>query len=309
MGRYMIKIWETEEDRESGESSIVENNLDNIDQAIEKAKRIMKLNSYASLEVQNSKENKTLYFCTQNEEETYFKEEIAKEKMQEKINKYAKVIWGNELVNNGDEIYGKVEDVIKMLKENTQYCNTPEANIDEETLEVINKSTKELLNEFENDFIDEDYVRLIENVMDGTLVINNREDILEDLEEYYLEEIENMELNNINIKDVVACYFDSNEIENLMEYGADRDSYTKPTISSIYEEILDILNIEYENVFTEDISDGKYTTTIEFNEEKEIVLDTKASNTYEQVASNIESVKDKYLELQKNMEIEEIEIE
>ena len=94
-----------------------------------------------------------------------------------------------------------------------------------------------------------------------------------------------------------------------MEYGADTDSYTMPTISSVYEKILDILNIEYENIFTEEVSDGKYASTIQFNEEKEIVVDTKASNTYEQVASNIESVKDKYLELQKNMEIEDTEIE
>ena len=309
MGRYIIKIWETQQDRESGESSIVENNLDNIDQAIEKAKRIMNSNNYASLEVQNSKENKTLYFCSQKEEETYFKEEIAKEKMQEKINRYARVIYGEELKDNGDEIPGKVKDVKVTLKENLEYCKTSESNIDEEELKFINESTKELLEELGNDYIDDDYVRLIENPMAGALCINNLDNFLEDLEYEYLEKIEDMELKDINIKDVVECYFDNNELENLMEYGADTDSYTMPTISSVYEKILDILNIEYENIFTEEVSDGKYASTIQFNEEKEIVVDTKASNTYEQVASNIESVKDKYLELQKNMEIEDTEIE
>lgn len=307
--KYIIKIWETERHRDIGESDIIESNLNNIGQAIEKAKKIMKMNNYASLEVQNTKENKTLYFCTPKEEK-YFEDEIKEEANQEKINKYAKLVWGDTFVNNGDEIYGKVKDVIQMLIENTEYCNTPEANIDEETLKIINKSTKHLLSEFESNFSDEDYVRLIENVMDGTLNINNRADILEDLEEYYLEEIENMELKDINIKDVVECYFDSNEIENLMEYGADRDSYTIPTISSIYIELLNILNVEYENIFTEDISDGKYISTIIFNEENKITINTNASNTYEQVTSNIESIKDEYIKLQNNLEsnnIEEIE--
>lgn len=65
---YIIKIWETEELRELGESDIIETNIENLEDAISKAKKIMEEQNYASLEVQDDKEQNSFYFCTPTEE-------------------------------------------------------------------------------------------------------------------------------------------------------------------------------------------------------------------------------------------------
>ena len=88
MERYIIKVWETEQERDLGESNIVDTNLNDIEQAIGKAKNIMSNQNYASLEVQNNNENKTYYFADSTEEK-YFQENIEKAKTQEKVNIYA----------------------------------------------------------------------------------------------------------------------------------------------------------------------------------------------------------------------------
>lgn len=304
MERYIIKIWETKENRNTGESSIVKNNFDNIDLAIEKARKIMIKNNYASLEVQNIKENTTLYFCTPKQEQ-YFQEEIDKAKIQDKVNKYAQFIYGDDVLDEVEKVIGKTEDVITNLKENAEYSNSPEANLSDDEIEFINETTKQLVEEMENNYTDEDYIRLTENAMAGTLCINDPSNWLLDLELEFLEKNEEMELKDINIKDFVECYFDYNELENLMNYGSDSDSVTMPSISKLYEEILDSINIEYDSIFTDEISDGKYSITVNFNDENSIKLDSRASDTYEQVSSNIESIKDKYLELQNKSSIDE----
>lgn len=99
------------------------------------------------------------------------------------------------------------------------------------------------------------------------------------------------------MKDIIDKYFEENKIENFMDYGSDRDSYSMPSLSSVYKDILDKLDIKYTNIFTEDISDGKYQTTIEFNDDK-VVVDTSAWNGREVLKDNIESIKEKYKELQ-----------
>ena len=103
------------------------------------------------------------------------------------------------------------------------------------------------------------------------------------------------------MKDIIDKYFEENKIENFMDYGSDRDSYSMPSLSSVYKDILDKLNIKYTNIFTEDISDGKYQTTIEFNDDK-VVVDTSAWNGREVLKDNIESIKEKYKELQAESE-------
>lgn len=65
---YIIKIWETEELRDTGESDIIETNIENLDNAISKAKKIMEEQNYASLEVQDEEEKNSFYFCTPTEE-------------------------------------------------------------------------------------------------------------------------------------------------------------------------------------------------------------------------------------------------
>ena len=42
MARYIIKIWETKDEREQGLSDIIESNLSDIQNAIEKAKKLVK---------------------------------------------------------------------------------------------------------------------------------------------------------------------------------------------------------------------------------------------------------------------------
>ena len=101
------------------------------------------------------------------------------------------------------------------------------------------------------------------------------------------------------------CYFDNNKIENLMDYGSDRDSLSMPSISDLYKEILDTININYDNILTDDISDGKYSVVINFDEKNSIQLDVRASDTYIETASNIQDIVDKYLELQKQNSITE----
>lgn len=301
MKRYIIKIWENEQARDLGESNIIETNLSNIQEAISKAKRLMTLENYASLEVQNIRENKTFYFSTQNEEKV-FEEEIENAEIQEKINKYSKVVYKDELIDNTYEIYGKSKDVIKCLKDNKEYCNSPKAQISEEELEAINTSLDELIKEIEIKYEDEDFVLLSEHPMDGMLNINDNKSLLADLEISYIVEIKDMNLKDINIDDFIEIYFHTNNIRNLMEYGADRDEYVMPSLSTLYGNILDNLKIKYENIITEDISDGKYSTIITFNNDNEISVDTNASNTYKEVSSNIEIIKDNYLKLQKELE-------
>ena len=56
---------------------------------------------------------------------------------------------------------------------------------------------------------------------------------------------------------------EKNAISNLMDYGSDGDEGLYH-LSSMYQEIMDKLGIKYSKVYTEDVSDGKYLTTIIF---------------------------------------------
>lgn len=96
------------------------------------------------------------------------------------------------------------------------------------------------------------------------------------------------------ITDVVNTYFAEKDITNLMDYGSDRDYYIMPSLSDLYKGILSRLNIHTYNVATEDISDGKYCTTIDFDEKYSIIVDTSASNSENVVISNIISIQDEY---------------
>lgn len=87
----------------------------------------------------------------------------------------------------------------------------------------------------------------------------------------------------------VFNYFEKNGIRDLMNYGSDSDEGLNH-ISSIYEDIMDEINIDYSNVFTEDRSDGKYLTTVTLKNNDSIVLETKAWNGMKDVASNLDSI-------------------
>lgn len=107
----------------------------------------------------------------------------------------------------------------------------------------------------------------------------------------------------------VMEYFREHKIKNLMEYGNDSDEGLYH-LSSLYKEIMDKLNIKYLDVFTEDFSAGKYLTTITFEDNSEIQIDTDAFNGIKVVSENVKSIyehvnmKSKEDELQNELECE-----
>ena len=83
-------------------------------------------------------------------------------------------------------------------------------------------------------------------------------------------------------------------MENLMDYGNDSDEGLYH-LSSMYQEIMDNLDIKYSNIYTEDgISDGKYLTTISFENGSSIKIDTSAWNGIEVVTQNVETIYETY---------------
>ncbi len=100
--------------------------------------------------------------------------------------------------------------------------------------------------------------------------------------------------------DNVIEYFRENQIKNLMDYGSDKDEGLTP-ISSLYKELMAKLNIKYASVYTEDVSDGKYLTTITFKNDIEIKVDTSAWNGIKVVAENMESICENYKSLKTDL--------
>lgn len=194
--KYIIKIWETEEEREAGLSDIISSNIADLKTAIQDAKKLKEEQNYASVEVQNSNQTKSYYY-----------------------------------IDNEDENY----------------------------------------------------------------VYNN---FLGSEEE--------------KITDVVNTYFAEKDLKDLMEYGSDRDCYVMPSLTDLYKGILSRLNIPTYNITTEDFSDGKYETTIEFNNQYSIVIDTSAWNSENEVIANVISIQEEFkksLELNAGDEYLETEYE
>jgi len=289
MREYIIKIWEDEECREEGISDVVGIGLTDMKDTIEKAKHIMALHNYASLEVQTQDEKTTVFAITPEDSEQYFNEEIAKIELQDKINKYFKLIYpGNVLQSSDAEIFGKVKDVIKELKENQEFTNAPENESDEEWVEFINTETKELIEDLEN-INEEDIVRLQESPMSGFFTTSDMADVLKELQESYLKHMKDFNITHKNISNIVETYLDINEITNLMEYGADSDIDTMESQSDLFKEILKELDIPVANIFTRDgHGDGRYDVIVLFEKEKEYSFDTKAWHTVTEITKEIE---------------------
>lgn len=307
MARYIIKIWETKDEREQGLSDIIESNLSDIQNAIEKAKKLVKSQNYNALEVQDTKQKITYYSHTP-EEEKSFEDKIENAKIQEKINKYAKLVYNNELQDNGEDVSGLVSKVVEHLKDIKNYFKTNESELSQEEIDYIIKETDELIEELEQNYDNEDYVSLFTHPMSDSYCINTEfKDILDDLLDYYESKIETMEFGKVNIKEVVDYYFDNKGIKNLEEYGADRDGEAMPTISSMYEDILENLKINYENIFSDDVSAGKYTTIIEFDDNHKIQVDTKSRYSAKDIYDNVQSIKNLYKDYLYEKKIERIE--
>lgn len=307
MAKYIIKIWKTEDDRKKGLSDTIESNLSDIQKAIEKARELVKLQNYKAIEVQDIKQKVTYYSYTPDEEKT-FGDEIENAKTQEKINKYAKLVYNNELQDNGEDVSGTVENIIKHLQGIKKYFKTNESELEQEEIDSIIEETDDLIKELEQDYDNEDYISLFTHPMsDFYSIDNNFKDILDDLLDYYESQLERMEFGKANIKDVVDYYFDNNDIKNLMDYGSDRDGEAMPTISSMYETILENLKIDYANIFSDDVSSGKYTTIIEFDQQHKIQLDTKSKYNAEDIYGNIQSVDEVYKNYLREKKMEKIQ--
>ena len=155
---------------------------------------------------------------------------------------------------------------------------------------IILEEHKELLKDIE-EYDDNDIIKIYEHPMAVVPMIDSNKETLEDITTEFLDLIEE-EILEYEIQDVVDAYIESNNITDFMEYGADRDVPNMPTLSKIYEEILDILKINYESLQTNEIRGGKYETIIEFANNNSITVDTYSRNGQEHITENINSIKE-----------------
>jgi len=282
---YIIKIWETESEREQGLSEIIEVGIDKLEIAIEKARKISEDNEYACIEVQDSKQKKS-YLTIDEKGEKIDNFNCIDAIRQEKINYFYNLVYGEEDIIYKDELtIGKASKMLEVLKENEK-----EMYKDFEEEKIILEEHKDLLKDIE-EYDDNDIIKVYEHPMAVVPMIDSNKGTLEDITTEFLDLIEE-EILEYEIQDVVDAYIKSNDISDFMEYGADQDVPNMPTLSKIYEEILDILKINYESVQTNEIRGGKYETIIEFTNNNSITVDTYSRNGQEHITENINSIKD-----------------
>lgn len=301
MRNYIIKVWETEDEREQGLSDILEVGIEKIDIAIEKAKEIKDNNNYACIEVQDSKEQNT-YYSNDGKIDTIYEQEYKQAKEQENLNHLYSLMYENRQYAYIDEsIVGKAEFVLKELEENKK--NIIE-EYDEET-DILEKEYEELLEDVKQ-YDKDDIVSVYEHPMAVTPMLAGYRKTLEILGTEFLNKLENDEITEYEIEDIVLAYMGSNEIQDFMDYGSDRDSYNMITFTSVYEYILDLLKIDYENIYTNEIRGGKYETVIEFANNNSITVDTYSRNGQQHITENMQSIKEFANELE---QIEDDEME
>ena len=282
---YIIKIWETESEREQGLSEIIKVGIDKLEIAIEEARKISEDNEYACIEVQDSKQKKS-YLTIDEKGEKIDNFNYIDAIRQEKINYFYNLVYGGEdIVYKDESTLGKASKVLEVLKENEEEMYK---GFEEE--KIILEEHKDLLKDIE-EYDDNDIIKIYEHPMAVVPMIDSNKETLEDITTEFLDLIEE-EILEYEIQDVVDAYIKSNDISDFMEYGADQDVPNMPTLSKIYEEILDILKINYESVQTNEIRGGKYETIIEFANNNSITVDTYSRNGQEHITENINSIKD-----------------
>lgn len=192
--RYIIKVWETAEERKQGLSEIIEADLTDIHEAIDRAKAINNRENYNVIEVQNSKQNTTYYSNTPESEETY-ENEIKNAERQELINKYAKLAFNSELKEKDEEVFGKAKDIIKYLKDGVKYATDPINEMDEYYIEMIKKESKELIKEINKNFEADDYIHIFIHPMSEYFVLaTDTNELLDIMLEEYEEIIEETDM-------------------------------------------------------------------------------------------------------------------
>jgi len=282
---YIIKIWETENEREQGLSEIIKVGIDKLEIAIEQARKISKDNEYACIEVQDSKQKKS-YITIDEKGEKIDNFNYIDTIRQEKINYFYNLVYGEkDIVYKDESILGKASKLLEVLKENEKEMYK---GFEEE--KIILEEHKELLKDIE-EYDENDIIKIYEHPMAVVPMIDSNKETLEDITTEFLDLIEE-EILEYEIQDVVDAYIESNNISDFMEYGADRDVPNMPTLSKIYKEILDILKINYDSVQTNEIRGGKYETIIEFTNNNSITVDTYSRNGQEHITENINSIKE-----------------
>lgn len=123
---YIIKFWETEQDREQGTPFEYLNTPQNLEQAITEAKEMQEKNNYASVEVQDTENNKVLFY-KDSEEEMYFGEAICYK----------------PFILQDTNFYKYFKEQLEMIKDS--YENPSEYNLDKLDNKDIDKIVDNLL--------------------------------------------------------------------------------------------------------------------------------------------------------------------
>lgn len=298
MRSYIIKIWENEDLREQGISDIIRTDIKDIRTAVQIAQEIQNNNRYACIEVQDNQQ-KTSYYMQDMIEEKIFEKKYLEAIKQEKINYLYKLMYGDKnIVFINEDMIGKANVILKEL-------DTIKQNLIEEYQEDskdIIKEVNELKDEILDEYDEEDIIKLYEHPMAIVPMLNSNKGTLKDMRETFLSMVEVKEIPEVALDDVIDAYMGYNDIGNFMEYSSDSNIYTNPSFSSLYKDLMDLLNIKYIDVYTNDVSDGKYVTTIEFNNEKSITIDTNAWSEIEAIKENLKSIVEyeKTIENEKN---------
>ncbi len=298
MRSYIIKIWENEDLREQGISDIIRTDIKDIRTAVQIAQEIQNNNRYACIEVQDNQQ-KTSYYMQDMIEEKIFEKKYLEAIKQEKINYLYKLMYGDKnIVFINEDMIGKANVILKEL-------DTIKQNLIEEYQEDskdIIKEVNELKDEILDEYDEEDIIKLYEHPMAIVPMLNSNKGTLKDMRETFLSMVEVKEIPEVALDDVIDAYMGYNDIGNFMEYSSDSNIYTNPSFSSLYKDLMDLLNIKYINVYTNDVSDGKYVTTIEFNKEKSITIDINAWSEIEEIKENLKSIVEyeKTIENEKN---------
>ena len=105
----------------------------------------------------------------------------------------------------------------------------------------------------------------------------------------------------------VTSYFKDNN-RQLKDYSDDINDNVYH-FSDMYKDLINKLNIKYICIFTEEKEPGEYTTTIEFDNNNRVTVDTKTSNEINTVVHNLLSISTQYEEWTKNQKESEIELD
>lgn len=298
MRSYIIKIWENEDLREQGISDIIRTDIKDIRTAVQIAQETQNNNHYACIEVQDNQQ-KTSYYMQDMIEEKIFENKYLEAIKQEKINYLYKLMYGDKnIVFINEDMIGKANVILKELDTIKQNLIEEYQEDSKDIIKEVDKLKDEILDEYD----EEDIIKLYEHPMAIVPMLNSNKGTLKDMRETFLSMVEVKEIPEVVLDDVIDAYMGYNDIGDFMEYSSDSNIYTNPSFSSLYKDLMDLLNIKYIDVYTNDVSDGKYVTTIEFNNEKSITIDTNAWSEIEAIKENLKSIVEyeKTIENEKN---------